>query len=455
MLECTRLLLGLLGAAIALLPQATHGLDVEACKSSGTFATGDVKSPKCPEGFKQVDREEYQIQGPKCNLPNGLKILVTEVGCECKSGCNCKDGQSKNAGYAARFASRTTSKVSGEDIPSVMPVVQGCYDRYLQRRKVRSEAAGAKCTSLRLGESSQTSSALDWPTPDGHGDALESNKKEFLALLEKSFNSVEIVNGNCPLGCGKIVNSNPKKEVASVKPFSKMNCCQPTKADLLALRRRQHYSGSLSTSSCTGDLFKPRLGYTRPVMWNEDAVSPPKKNKWVKIYGCHKPASMPEHAQLARISPCFCNDFAFCAIIKVTQAVSDQQSGASPLVAGWGKITPAADVTEQMQLGASLGPPPAGLESNLGDDAACSKVKQQADSIIRKSVADLRFQISQNLLSGVSTSFAAALESKEQNSPSPPVQDSRRRRSSPSPPVQDSRRRRSSAPSGGKGSRSL
>jgi len=97
---------------------------------------------------------------------------------------------------------------------------------------------------------------------------------------------------------------------------------------------------------------------------------------------------MPQYSKIARIAACGCEQYALCAVIKITK-------GKSPLVQGWSTIVPMKSKEERrssssrklQQIGKAI--------ANM---VQCGKIREAADTIIRKAVADLRFTIAQEQL---------------------------------------------------------
>jgi hypothetical protein len=325
------------------------------------------------DGFKVTIKTKIcKCAGLNTDVP---PTLVTT--CECAASTDPSD--TKKTSFSADFDATTTAldgtAVPPEKIKETTVVVKKEYEKYQevrnalmkqllaaelcskkagamsrmlstdQKKKMRNKMRNKRLNRMLLSSNSPGCSGTVWPggpaldcsrwkSPDDHMDALKSPevKKRFEEYIDAAFQRVPMPGGvygdNATISCPVCAN----------KPDSCLLLHSQTCSSQQGEKKKIHNCcpGVCGPGTTTG-------GY--PVMWDADAVVEPQgtdRGDFVKIFGsqtCAMPSTMPKHAHLVRVTPCWGDYTPFCAIVKITQRNSTASSPSKELVMGWGDIT--------------------------------------------------------------------------------------------------------------------
>lgn len=255
-----------------------------------------------------------------------------------------------------------------------------------------------------------------WPTPPGGTDALASaaNRKRLEELLEESFNSISM-----PARYGD----------------HGATLGQNTAKDLPGMHNDDFQGGGTGKHNCCSWNCGPDTPYGGyPVMWDQAAVQPLDlaKYKFERTNGARKvgnawityptmstrafylawwkagitdypaacpipPEGLPEHSHLVRVSPCYGeweNVGVFCALVKIT-------TGDDPVVQAWG------------EMHGDVGVWSGARHRMKARYKTMRNMVHSADTVIRKAVLALRYELAQPILEKIASRPASALSSSD------------------------------------------
>jgi len=262
---------------------------------------------KCKPGFKVRKCTLYQVE-----LARNAAMLVSSVGCECKTGCSCRIGDQKHVPYDATFKSVILNRNEGYAVSDAeFGVAEACYNIYFKEKsetakkvvrraqcpeKASNNGLRHRATRKLLGATGKRKDKKRWVSPSSHVDFLtKANHKLLEQSLEKELGKVQM---RGPYGTSKGKATMACHAKLPLKDFYEMRLLvdrfgtgywtagsHKITSHLLdnVPKCNPHKEPQMGTNNCCPESCGPTTRFGgRPLSWDDDATTWAAKQKCAK-----------------------------------------------------------------------------------------------------------------------------------------------------------------------------
>jgi len=329
----------------------------EACKTKAVAKKASGSSG-CPAGFEDITtRKQYTSAG-------GLEVSTLECKCKCAGGKMCSDDKgAKNAYFISHFKADYGKRKFKDAAAraSALKTTRTEYEKYMSERTKAAQDALKRtvCKKDKL-KKEDSRSQEDWPTLPGHMTALD----------------------------GRIWTTSSSKASGNNKNKGKGRMEAYLFAELQAVVPKMVAAGDLPKGSEKEDAVK--------IVTNKGATIG--YNGRCKRCYCATPTTKDTEVILFYHADC---DWWRCIQVKITKNMDTSGKGKDqPLIRGWGKTGPYSERYIEKQR---TNPNPKTLTPQckiFRDPASSARVSNAVDALVRRAVAEFRFEAAKKIFEG-------------------------------------------------------